>query len=132
MKKIVSIILCCILFFCLAAPCSAFSEGSNIQSDMGSPINKPLSVAEESYVSSDGEYYYDAIHDVYYSNFVRVIDGVITEISPTEYATEVAVATQNALSFTSLASNTDNSLIEPLANTYFYKFNHLIDFQLSL
>lgn len=66
MKKIVSIILCCILFFCLAAPCSAFSEGSNIQSDMGSPINKPLSVAEESYVSSDGEYYYDAIHDVYW------------------------------------------------------------------
>lgn len=123
MKKIVSIILCCILFFCLAAPCSAFSEGSSIQSDMEAPITKPLSVAEGSYVSSDGEYYYDAIHDVYYSNFVRVIDGVITEISPTEYAAEVAVATQNALSFTSLASNTDNSLIEPLANTYFYKFN---------
>lgn len=118
MKKAASIVLCCTLFFCLAAPRSAFSEGSNIQSDMEAPINKPLPVTEESYVSSDGEYYYDAIHDVYYSNFVRVIDGVITEISPTEYAAEVAVATENALSFTSLTSNTDNSLVSVGSQTF--------------
>lgn len=123
MKKIISMILCCTLFCCFTAPCSAFSEDSNAQSGTDEPINRPPLSTPESYVSSDGQFYYDAVHDAYYSNIVRVIDGIMTDISPSEYAVEVAAAAENAYSSASSVLNADIPSIEPLANTYFYKFN---------
>lgn len=125
-------ILCCTLFCCFTAPCSAFSEDSNAQSGTDEPINRPPLSTPESYVSSDGQYYYDAVHDAYYSNIVRVIDGIVTDISPSEYAAEVAAAAENAYLSASSVLNADIPSIEPLANTYFYKFNKKMCLDLGL